>query len=154
MSHHPMVMSAKRMIQEVFEGPADPHGGSYFVNSEPDSGIFGLLETISAQKASQSINGTTLAAHADHVRYYVWGTNEILSSDENPEMNWEESWKIEHVSDDQWKNIQQELRTEYEKLLDGVDRMKSIDIHTNEALGSMAHTAYHLGAMKQMVKML
>ncbi|KIL48441.1 hypothetical protein [Jeotgalibacillus campisalis] len=154
MSHHPMVMSAKRMIQEAFEGPADPQEGSYYVNTEPNSGVLGLLESISAQKASQDINGTNLAAHTDHVRYYVWGTNEILTGNENPKMQWEESWKIENVSDEEWRDLQEELRTEYKKLLEGVDRMKSIDIHTNEVLGSLAHTAYHLGAMKQMMKMV
>lgn len=73
--NHPLDTSVKNMVKEAYEGPPIPIKESWFTNTEPNSGIFGALEGISADEASISIHGTTLAAHADHVRYHMWGTN-------------------------------------------------------------------------------
>ncbi|PPA69025.1 hypothetical protein [Jeotgalibacillus proteolyticus] len=154
MSLHPMVLSAKKMIREAFEGPVIPVKETAFTNREASSGIFGVLENLSPEKASQDVNGTTAAAHIDHIRYYIWGTNELLKTNKLPEMNWEQSWRIDSVDEAQWNKIKAELHKEYDFLMGEVEKIKSIDVHTNEVLGSLAHSAYHLGAVKQMLKAL
>ncbi len=151
---HPLEKSIKKIIKEAFEGPPVPIKESWFTNTEPDSGIFGSLEGISADEASVSIYGATLAAHTDHVRYHMWGTNELLEVGTFPKMDWGESWKITLVDESQWNHIQQELRHEYKRLLNSIESIEWNDLLANEITGSLAHSAYHLGAIRQMLKMI
>lgn len=141
------------MIKEAFEGPPSPFKESYFTETASDTGIFGTLEKQTAETASQSIHGTTLAAHADHTRYHMWGINECLETNVFPKMDWRKSWQIKSVTEEEWQHIQTELREEYARL---VHTIESVDTwneqFTNEVVSSLAHSAYHLGAMKQMIK--
>lgn len=147
------VRSAKKMISEAFEGPPFPSNVSWFTNTEPDSGILAALARLSAEQASLSIHGTNLAAHADHVRYHLWGTTEFLRAGRMPKMDWKQSWMIAAVEEDRWKEIQRELKEEYTRLLQTLDSTLPWDeTYADEALGSLAHSAYHLGAIKQMIK--
>lgn len=142
------------MVKETFEGPPVPVKGSWFTSSSPNSGIFGAIEGMSCDQASMSIHGTTLAAHTDHVRYHMWGTNEILKKGKQPEMDWGKSWDIHSVDEQQWTQIQEELRNEYLTLLELIDAIKWNETLANEVLSSLAHSAYHLGAIRQMLKVV
>ncbi|SDN28838.1 hypothetical protein SAMN04488137_3937 [Fictibacillus solisalsi] len=145
--------STKKMISEAFEGPPFPSNVSWFTNTEPDSGILAALSRLSAEQVSLSIHGTNLAAHADHVRYQMWGTIEFLKTGKMPEMDWKQSWMIASVDEDRWKEIQKELRDEYTRLVQTLDSALHWDeTNADEALGCIAHSAYHLGAIKQMIK--
>ncbi len=146
--------SVKTMIKETFEGPPVPVKGSWFTNSEPNSGIFGVLEGMSCDQASISVHETTLAAHTDHVRYHMWGTNEILKKEKQPEMDWGKSWDIHSVDEQQWNRIQEGLRNEYLTLLESIDAMDWNELLANEVLSSLAHSAYHLGSIRQMLKVV
>ncbi|WP_263705379.1 hypothetical protein [Shouchella tritolerans] len=142
--------SVKTLIKETFEGPEAK--GSWFTDSEPNSGIFGVLEGMSCDQASRSVYGTTLAAHTDHIRYYMWGTNEILEKGKQPEMDWEKSWNIHSVNEQQWSQIQEGLQNEYVTLLQSIDAREWNEQTAHEVLASLAHSAYHLGAIRQMLK--
>ncbi|WLD93774.1 hypothetical protein [Alkalihalobacillus sp. AL-G] len=146
-----LVQSIKELLKETFEGPAE--NGSWYVESKPNSGIFGTLATLSADKASIPVQGTTVAAHTDHTRYYLWGMNTIIRTGEQPKFDWSESWKITSVDESTWEKYQGELQHEYNTLLEKIDTLNNDDGEIlEEALGSIAHSAYHLGAIKQMVK--
>jgi hypothetical protein len=149
---HPLEISIKKMVREAFEGPPIPVKESWFTNTKPNSGIFGALDGLSADEASVSVHGATLAAHADHVRYHMWGTNELLEKGNFPKMDWKESWKINLVDEQQWRRIQEGLRCEYLRLLEQLEVINWNEIIANEVTGSLAHSAYHLGAILQIVK--
>lgn len=144
--------SVKTMVKETFEGPPVPVKGSWFTSSEPNSGIFGVIEGMSCGQASLPVHGTTLAAHTDHIRYHMWGTNEILKNGKQPEMDWGKSWDIHSVDELQWNHIQEGLRNEYLTLLESIDTFEWNEPLANEVLSSLAHSAYHLGAIRQMLK--
>lgn len=146
--------SVKTMVRETFEGPPVPVIGSWFTNSEPNSGIFGVLERLSCDEASMSIHGTTLAAHTDHVRYHMWGTNELLKNGNSPKMDWDKSWDIHSVDGQQWNRIQEGLRNEYLIFLETIDAIEWNEQLVNEVLSSLVHSAYHLGAIRQMLKVV
>ncbi|MBH0168239.1 MAG: hypothetical protein ACQET8_20215 [Bacillota bacterium] len=152
--NHPLEAGLKRILQEAFEGPPKPVTVSYFTNTKPDSGIFGALSTLTVADASKQINGTTLAAHTDHVRYHMWGTNEWLYEGTFPTMDWNKSWEIQTVSDDEWLSIQEGLINEYQRLLEKIDHIQWTEDLANELVGSLAHSAYHLGAIQQMLKFM
>jgi hypothetical protein len=149
---HPLETSLKKMVREAFEGPPIPVKESWFTNTEPNSGIFGALEKLTANEASISVHGATLAAHADHLRYHMWGTNELLEKGNFPKMDWEESWKINFVDEQQWHRIREGLRCEYLRLLENLEAIDWNEIIANEVTGSLAHSAYHLGAILQILK--
>ncbi|WP_077324828.1 hypothetical protein [Virgibacillus siamensis] len=146
--NHLLEVAVNERLKEAFEGPKGV--GSMF--TDPNTAILETLKQLSSEEASMSVHGTTVAAHADHTRYYLWGTNEVLRNGTQPEMDWGESWRITSVNETQWNQIKDGLINEYFTLMKNID---SIDWNTetiNEALGSLAHSAYHLGAIRQMVK--
>ncbi|WP_055739898.1 hypothetical protein [Heyndrickxia shackletonii] len=95
-----------------------------------------------------------MAAHTDHVRYHMWGTNEILKNGKQPKMDWGKSWEIHSVDEQQWNRIQEGLRNEYLTLLESIDVIEWNEPLANELLSSLAHSAYHLGAIRQMLKVV
>lgn len=145
--------SVKAMVQETFEGPPVPVRGTWFISVEQNSGIFGIIDVISFEEASMSIHRTTLAAHTDHVRYHMWGINGILKNGKQPEMDWEKSWDIHSVDEQQWNRIKEELRNEYVTLLELIDASDWYE-QADTVVASLAHSAYHLGALRQMIKMI
>ncbi|WP_404451906.1 hypothetical protein LG329_16385 [Virgibacillus necropolis] len=150
--NHSLSTSVRQMVKETFEGP--PGEGSMFTESRPNSGLFGTLDQLTANEASIAVNGTTVAAHADHTRFYLWGTNAILKDGKQPKMDWGESWKINLVDEKQWNRIKEELRHEYLTLLEAIDVTEWNKLLANEIPGSLAHSAYHLGAIRQMLKVV
>lgn len=152
--NHPLEAGLKRMLQEAFDGPQKPVTVSWFTDTQPDSGIFGALSQLTVADASKEIYGTTLAAHTNHLRYHMWGTNEWLYGGTFPTMDWDKSWGIQAVSEDDWHSIQEGLRNEYQRLLKKIDHIQWTDDLANELVGSLAHSAYHLGAIQQMLKFM
>lgn len=152
MNHYLLETAVRERIKEAFEGP--PSEGSMFTESRPNSGIFGTLDQLTANEASIAVNRTTVAAHADHTRFYLWGTNAILKDGKQPEMDWRESWKINLVDEKGWNRIRKELRHEYLTFLETLDVIEWNELLANEVLASLAHSAYHLGAIRQMLKVI
>ncbi|WDL96695.1 hypothetical protein [Alicyclobacillus sp. ALC3] len=151
--NNPLKTSLRNMLREAFEGPANPKQ-TWFTNNEPNSGFFGVLDELSANEASTFVYGTTLAAHANHVRYHISGTNELLKSGQYPEMNWVKSWATTSVTEQRWNKIREELRSEYSTLMEAFDGIQWNEQLSNEVLASLAHSTYHLGAIQQMLKVV
>ncbi|TCP28709.1 hypothetical protein EV207_11619 [Scopulibacillus darangshiensis] len=141
--------SIKPILKEAFEGPG-AEDGSWFTNTQLDSGIFGTLKAMSADEASISIYGSTIASHADHIRYYLWVINTMIRGNE-PDRNWESSWEITRVDETRWHQIQKDLYQEYMILNEKIDSPDLEDKVIN-ILGAIAHSSYHLGALRQMIK--
>ncbi|MFF2449619.1 hypothetical protein ACFVSW_21480 [Neobacillus sp. NPDC058068] len=142
--------SFKVLLKETFDGPGG--NGSWYTESKPGSGIFGTIEKVSAEEASILVQGTTIAAHIDHTRYYLWVANTCMKGDK-PELDWSESWKISSVDESTWSRFKVELQNEYTTLLENINSLTTLDEQTsNGILGALAHSAYHLGAIRQMTK--
>ncbi len=63
-----LVNSIAELLTEAYAGPSDP-SSTWFIDNEPDSGILGLLDRVSAVEASQPVDkmgnpGSTIAANA------------------------------------------------------------------------------------------
>ncbi|MFL8939219.1 hypothetical protein ACKA06_20880 [Rossellomorea oryzaecorticis] len=148
--NNPMLAAVETLLKETFEGPGE--NGSWYTESKPGSGIIGTLEKLSSEEASISVNGTTIAAQTDHTRYYLWVANSYLNGEE-PEKDWGASWKITDVDKMTWERLKKELQQESTTLLKKVDSLDSLDEQTsNGLLGAIAHSAYHLGSIRQMIK--
>ena len=55
------------VLAEAFNGPAQKW--SYFTDHGAESGLFGTLACSTAADASRVWSGSTIAAHANHVRF-------------------------------------------------------------------------------------
>ena len=125
--------------------------GGYMLNPG-DPGLLRSLEKLSAADASaRTSTGSSIAAHVDHLRYGLSLMNR-WSQGENPfeDADWRASWRKTSVSDPEWRQRLAELRAEATRWLDIVRESREVnEIELNGMLGSIAHLAYHLGAIRQ-----
>ena len=142
------------LFAELVEGPPQ-RGGAVMLNSG-DAGLLRSLDGLSAPEASQATNGgATIAAHAQHVRYGLSLMNQWASEGGNPFANarWDEARKTSSVDEAQWQEIRTGLRAESERWLSGLKSPRDVGhIELAGMIGSVAHLAYHLGAIRQISK--
>ena len=143
----------RRVFSELVDGTS-PKGG--YVLNTGDIGILRSLDKISAGDASRAVNGgATIAAHTQHLRYGLSLMNEWAAQGGNPFANakWDEAWKMSAVNDAQWQEIRDGLRheaAEWRQVLNTPREMSSVEF--TGLVGSIAHLAYHLGAIRQINK--
>jgi hypothetical protein len=142
-----------KLLTEIFDGP--PGNEAYILNPG-DPGLLRQLETIDAATASsRPMPGkTTVASHVDHVCYGLDLLNRWIAGEENPwaTADWTASWKRGVVPEQQWRSLRDKLRDESKKWSRAVSaRTEWDDIAAAGALSSAAHTAYHLGAIRQIL---
>ena len=128
-------------------------GGGAFVLNSGDIGLLRSLDILSAADASQSVHGgATIAAHAQHLRYGLSLMNRWASEGGDPfaDAKWDEAWKTSRVNDSDWGEIRRGLRDEAERWLAVLGSPREVDTpQLSGMIASIAHLAYHLGAMRQ-----
>lgn len=149
--------AALALLDEAFRGPQE--GESWFTDSGPDAGILRLLEGMSSEAASTPPRPgrANLAAHVDHVRYALELANRALRGDRQAfaTADWSQSWSIQSVDAEAWAKIQAGLRQEYEALRDFLassETWVADDMALTGVLAHICHTAYHLGAIRQIAR--
>jgi hypothetical protein len=145
-----------KLLVEIIDGP--PGSEAYLLNPG-DPGLLRQLDSISASAASaRPMPGkTTIAAHVDHVHYGLALLNRWAAGEENPwaDADWNASWQRSRVTEEEWRSLRARLRDECEKWQKAVAaRSDWDDIAAAGALASAAHTAYHLGAIRQILAAL
>lgn len=144
----------QQLFSELSNGPAE-RGLAYMLNTG-DIGLLRSLDKLPAAEASHSVDeGATIAAHAQHLRYGLSLMNRWATHGGNPfaDAKWDEAWKLSVVSDQQWAEIRQGLREEAQHWLTALGAPR--ETNTVELMGvisSIAHLAYHLGAIRQIAK--
>ena len=137
------------LFGELVEGA--PASGGYMLNAA-DPGMLRSLDTLPATAASTPTpTGSSIAAHVGHVRYGLSLMNR-WSAGENPfkDADWSASWKNTTVTDDEWRRLRADLRAETSRWLNALGTAREVqDIELNGMIGSIAHLAYHLGAIRQ-----
>ena len=117
-----------------------------------DEGLLRSLDKLSAKAASAPTpTGSSIAAHVDHLRYGLSLMNRWTAG-ENPfaGADWSTSWKKTMVSEDEWRTRRTELRTEATRWLEALGTPRDVrEMELNGMIGSIAHLAYHLGAIRQ-----
>jgi hypothetical protein len=83
--------------------------------------------------------------------------NEWRSGVENPWSNadWTISWRKTSVSENEWKQLRAALREETHWWLDTLGTARDLDeTQLTYMMASIAHLAYHLGAIRQMDRVI
>lgn len=131
-------------------------GGGAFVLNSGDIGLLRSLEKLTATDASHSVNGgATVAAHAQHVRYGLSLMNRWATEDGDPfaSAHWDAAWRTSSVSESEWKEIRTGLGEEIGKWLMVLRSPRDVStIELNGLVASIAHLAYHFGAIRQIEK--
>lgn len=145
------VKAVAYMLRETFEGSPEGEGSAYL---DQGVGMFNTLDKISAAGASQAFYGTTVAAQAEHAKFYLDRLCEFING-RTAKVNWEDSWLIETVNDAEWDALRSVVRTSYENALRCITEPREWDeSQVGMAIGLVAHTSYHLGAIRQIAKTL
>jgi hypothetical protein len=143
------VIAAAFVLRETFEGPPVGRLSSYL---DKNAGIFETLAGVSAEMASRDFHGTTIAAQAEHSKFYLDLLCEYLEGN-TERSNWEASWLIETVSETEWDALRTTVRESYEKTIRCLASIGEWDeMRAAMAMGMVAHTAYHLGSIRQIAK--
>lgn len=139
------------LLREVLEGPPD---AAYFLN-RGDRGLLASLDALSAENASARPDGrVSVAAHVDHLRYGLSLLNRWAHG-ENPwhDANYSESWTRVTVSDDEWRRLRSALSAEARAWAAAIENRQDWTRESmTEAMASVIHLAYHLGAIRQLAR--
>jgi hypothetical protein len=137
------------MLREAFEGPPGPW--TYFTDTSPGTGVFGTIDAFSAAEVSQESGPrhTSIAGHVHHLSSSLALSTRGLRG-EPTSRDRSQSWTVSRVDDAAWAALRAQLRHEYETLVVAVESHAVWDEDAvGVAFGAIAHTAYHLGAIRQ-----
>jgi uncharacterized damage-inducible protein DinB len=115
--------------------------------------MFETLATISAEEASQPVGDrcATLAAQVNHIRVYIEVLEQYMRGEEVGTTDWAASWRVADVDDEEWESLKQRLDAAYQSMRATMQGFTSWDgeDEISGALAILAHTAYHLGEIRQ-----
>ena len=141
--------SLSLLFREAFEGLTAPEV-NIFIN--PETSFFSTLGHIDAKKASAEKNQTTIAAHSEHARFYMELLNNYLNKRFHV-VDFNQSWRIKEVSEDEWDLLRENISKTYREISETFEKNEDWSLDTiTVAMGILAHTAYHLGAIRQIIK--
>lgn len=142
------------VFSEIADGTNETDGAVTL--NAGDLGLLRSLDKLSAQDASRSVHdGATIAAHAAHLRYGLSLMNQWASEGGNPFANarWDEAWKLREVDSPAWNEIRNGLRDEAHRWFNQLARARELSsLELRSIIASIAHFAYHLGAIRQIDK--
>jgi hypothetical protein len=138
------------VLRELVEGAADDGG---WVLNQRDPGLLRSLQKLTAAAASAPApTGSSIAAHTDHLRYGLELLNRWSAGEENPfaDADYSVSWQRTGVSEQEWAQLLDRLGHEARKWMGALEVPRELkDVELNGGVASVAHLAYHLGAIRQ-----
>lgn len=148
-----LVPALIQQFRETMEGDV---GTSWITDGKVDSGVLGLIATISPEQAfaAPAAGHRSIAEHVEHIRFALALTDERLQG-LDPQADWGSSFDIADRTAAGWTNQQRELRETYDKVLARFSQWKSTPaqdwtpINLAGLTAMTAHNAYHLGSIRQ-----
>lgn len=143
------VESLAYLLRETFEGSPEGQPSAFL---DRGVGFFNTLNELSAEQVSREYGETTIAAQTEHAKFYLDRLCEFMGG-RTEKVNWEDSWLIDDVNDHEWDALRQTMKQAYENALKCIASVSEWDTRkAGMAIGLIAHTAYHLGAVRQIAK--
>jgi hypothetical protein len=137
------------ILRETFEGSPEGQGSAYL---DHGIGVLPTIDKLSAEQVSREINGITIAAHTEHAKFYLDRITEFMKG-RSEKVNWEQSWLIETVNEEEWNALRNAVRKSYDNVLRTFAEIETWNQdNIGDAVAIVAHTAYHLGAIRQIAK--
>jgi hypothetical protein len=153
MNTQDLTRSFTRLFAELVDGA--PVTGGYMLN-RGDPGLLRSLDNLSAPEASaSSVGGATIAGHVEHLRYSFSLMNRWAGGEKDPwtGADWRAAWRTTSVTDAEWQALRSALASECHRWLEAMGQPREVvKPELNGILGSIAHLAYHLGAIRQIAR--
>ncbi|PTA67504.1 hypothetical protein [Deinococcus arcticus] len=149
------------ILRETVEGGRPGQPTAFLDGTGADGsgnhGLLATLEALNAEQASREVLGTTVAAHTAHTAFHM----EVIvrwerDSDRGP-FDWQGSFQPVQVDEAGWAAQRQRVRAAYDALVAFTHSQQDQPVTgdaTGGLTGGVAHVAYHLGAIRQLVKEL
>ena len=146
--------------RETFEGEVRP-GFCWITTGPRDGALLGTIESITAEQAFASpVPGARpVAEHVAHLRFALDLTLRRLRG-ENPAADWAGSFTVTDRTPGGWEALRQDVRRAYEGVLAFLQQRQSVPlqdwppIHLAGLTATIAHNAYHLGAIRQIAQVV
>lgn len=130
------------LLEEVFR---NVHG---FVLDQGDS-LFETLESITAEEASQPF-ASDLAPLVAQVNHVIFVMDSVLNFGQSGELDWAGSWKVSHVTDEEWAELIGHVHDRYNRVRTFVEEFNDWDSsYIGGAMALLTHCAYHLGQIRE-----
>jgi hypothetical protein len=152
-SAHLVSSQLANLLREAFAGPPGPW--TYFTDNRPGVGILSTVEALTATEASAALEpaGATIAGHVHHVRASLAGSTEQITK-KRASRDRTGTWTVTQVTEQEWKALHAALRAQYDISLQTIQsRMDWDEDGLGAAAGAVAHAAYHLGAIRQRLRL-
>jgi hypothetical protein len=115
--------------------------------------MFETLATISAAEASVPVGGqcATLAAQVKHVAFYLDVLENAVRTQQFERQDWGKIWReTSAVTPEEWAALKDSLRESYNRIKTLINTTEwTNDVQLGSVIAVIAHTAYHLGEIRQ-----
>jgi hypothetical protein len=146
----PQVLTS--LFREIVDGPP---GDMAFIVDASDPGLLRWLAALPAEKASARPNGrSSVAGHVQHLRFGLTLLNRWAAGDPNAfaDASFAESWSHQQVNDDEWRTLRQAFEEQARQWQARLEAPREWDaMSLSGYMSSIAHTAYHMGAIRQLI---
>jgi hypothetical protein len=137
----------RALLDETFD-----NGQGHYLDR--GTSLFETLADITAVEASIPVGGkcATLAAQVKHTAFYLDVVDKSVRDSNFPRVDWGEIWRtVSSVTPEEWETIKAELRASYNSILKLIEDMPGWpgEAEIGGAIAVIAHTAYHLGEIRQ-----
>jgi hypothetical protein len=139
------------LLQLIDETFSQVHG----MYRDKGTTLYETLDGVSAEEASRSASPATatVAAQVEHVRCYLDVLDEIIGTgDIEKKYNWREIWEtVREVTPEQWDDLKRRLHESHDRVMTTINSFENWDgpFDIGGAISIVAHTAYHLGGIRQ-----
>jgi hypothetical protein len=140
-----------QLLKETFEGPPADTGSAYL---DKGAGLFQTLDSLTAATASAAPwpGASTVAAHCEHARFYVLALYDLMRGAAG-KIDWGQSWLVRDVTPAEWDKLREDLRRAYATVTEHLRAAETWgDEEVGDGMAILLHTAYHLGAIRQLIK--
>ena len=145
-----LIDQVEELLRETFEGARPGEGTQYL---DHDSGIIPTVRKLSAEEASQHREGRpSIASHLRHMEFHLRVSHEWIAGDQS-RRDWKASFLPQQVTPAEWQALVEQIqqtRQDFLRVLRGLpaDRL----VAEGAGMGAIAHLAYHLGAIRQLLR--
>ena len=134
------------LLDETFERV---HG----IYLDRGTSLFETLETISAEEASRPVSArcASIAAQVEHTRFYLEVCARYARGEEVGKVDWDATWRLTRVTSEEWDALKGRLRDTHRDVLAALESPQTWESEhaIGGAMAVVAHTAYHLGEIRQ-----
>lgn len=146
-----IIKEIREILRETFEGGLPGQGTQYL---DHNAGIFQTLEGLSPQQASFSFQGhPSIAAHVRHMVFHLKVGVEWMQGDHS-KRDWVGSFRPFETDEADWQNLKQNLQDTRNAYLSLLEQAPETEFEEEMGYGVVAHLAYHLGAIRQLMHLV